>query len=72
MVGVSAALVILAVYLLPTVLIAAWIAADRWLDRRWEVEHNPLLDRMPRPWDDDPTPTYDAVCFERWERELRR
>lgn len=39
MVGVSTFLILAAVYLLPTALIAGWIAADRWLDRRWTDVH---------------------------------
>ena len=32
-----------------------------WLDSSEPVE----------PWADDPTPTYDALCWELWESEMR-
>lgn len=64
-------LILAAVYLLPTALIAGWIAADRWLDRRWTDEPNPLLDRTDDPFEQhvrealalgSPTPIGDATA----------
>lgn len=54
--------VVAAVWLLPTVLIGAWIWADRWLDGRHAAE----------VVDIDPTGdlTFQQMCVERWEAEL--
>lgn len=48
----STFLILAAVYLLPTALIAAWVVADRWLDRRWDAEPNPPLQRTPDPFEE--------------------
>lgn len=70
----SAALVVAALWLTPSLLIGLWIYADRWLDASTEAERP-----EPRPTADpewlrlvaaEPTPTYDALCFERWDQEM--
>lgn len=51
------------VWLGSLVAVVACVVLDSRNDEAWEVE---------RPvWADDPTPTYEALCFEFWEQEVR-
>ena len=38
----------------------------------WSARHDQVWEDERPEWADDPTPTYDALCFEFWEREVSK
>ena len=64
----------LALWLVPTALIFAWLAADSWLARREDERRRAEQDREITPeWlailaATEPTPVYDALVCEHMER----